>query len=405
MDIDLNFTALTGSTDIFIQIINLTDNTVVFAGTFTGITTLGAQTVRLIRGDPSNPYTWSSGDALSVRVFRNMGGTFTYYVNGLRWSMSGGGFNRIGANTQFIEHTDTPSTYASQAGNYVTVNSTEDGLQFTAVTPGGGGGAVTADEQRALNAISVQAGSTDNLIQEIDMLAGFRIIGDLGRNRTITSAGTELFNLPTGAQGDPSISVGGSNDNVTAISFSGTVALNTQVEFNIGDTAILEVVGAPRYASGNANAINPLPAGAYQVVITGVGGTSSGTVPVNTVTANFTVDPDQIFPIAEGLVSPNTYNFPVGGFSGGFSSTYRYDTNAAGNNGIFTVSLPQTATETSQQTLHVRTPSNNEFLVTDTEIEFRDSNAVLGFRFDITTGDLDVAGEVRANSSFPDPTP
>ena len=178
-------------------------------------------------------------DRLSVRVFRNMGGTFTYYVNGLRWSMSGGGFNRIGANTQFIEHTDTPSTYASQAGNYVTVNSAEDGLQFTAVTPGGGGGAVTADEQRKLNAINVIAGSTNNLIEEINMEAGFRLIGDPGRDRQLLSAGTNL------AGSDDTSVGGGSNVSFnwgTAYGFSLSNSATTDEDIEIGDRFILTFI-------------------------------------------------------------------------------------------------------------------------------------------------------------------
>ena len=318
-----------------------------------------------------------------------MGGTFTYYVNGLRWSMSGGGFNRIGANTQFIEHTDTPSTYASQAGNYVTVNSAEDGLQFTAVTPGGGG-AVTADEQRALNAISVQAGSTDNLIQEIDMLAGFTIVGDLGRNRQITSLGARVARTVTSG-GTVQTSRTTTDGRVTSIQVpslnANSILVDAGQSISVGDVILFTFEEDLRTSTGTS-AQTILGAGTYQF-----------TSNINAITSSspsFNINLNEIFPVTEGIVS----DIAVGPIGNNLTS---------GNNtptGSVTINAPVVTTETSQQTLHVRTPSNNEFLVTDTEIEMRTSTGTLGFRFDITTGDLDIAGEVRANSTFPvPPTP
>ena len=95
---------------------------------------------------------------------------------------------------------------------------------------------------------------------------------------------------------------------------------------------------------------------------------------------------DAIFAITEGVVSNINPTFPTQ-TSGSLFLRFR---DRATNSSIAT---PVTTTETSQATLHVRTPSNNEFLVTDTEIEMRNSIGALGFRFDITTGDLDVAGD------------
>lgn len=67
----------------------------------------------------------------------------------LQISASGGG----GGSSSFIELTDTPGSYSGQAGKYVRVNSSENALEFT--TASGGGGSLTIKDEG--NTVSSEA--------------------------------------------------------------------------------------------------------------------------------------------------------------------------------------------------------------------------------------------------------
>ena len=238
------------------------------------------------------------------------------------------------------------------------------------------------------------AGSTDNLIEEIDTVGGFRIIGDAGRNRQITSAGTLISGLTTNFNSQWSGGAPDADGNSAWLVGSGNNIARWQLEPDQNWIAGTQyVLTIPRDVIQVVNAITYLifPAGDYVITPTSSSSefTSNPVLRWNTST---------MFPITEGIIGINNIMPTLPPERSTFIGS-----NGTGEGN--TLSAVQTTTETSQVSLHVRTPSNNEFLVTDAEIEMRNAAGALGFRFDITTGDLDIAGEVRANSAFPDPTP
>jgi hypothetical protein len=68
----------------------------------------------------------------------------------------------------FLDLLDTPSSYTGQAGNVVTVNGTEDGLEFTA---GGGGGDVTGPAGATSGNLASYDGATGKIIDDSGIAA------------------------------------------------------------------------------------------------------------------------------------------------------------------------------------------------------------------------------------------
>ena len=59
-------------------------------------------------------------------------------LNHIRYRIEALESTASGATTTFLELTDTPSSYTGNVGKAVVVNGTEDGLEFTAISGGGG---------------------------------------------------------------------------------------------------------------------------------------------------------------------------------------------------------------------------------------------------------------------------